>query len=474
MNHVRSYLNKTEIAKQLGYFPAFLLPAINSSLILRSLIQQTLSAYVNNPLPNIFKEKLFVYLSRYFGISYLTICHSCTLKSLGISASEILALETIGSPQTEAEIEADLDLLQNQNCDRYNWQTNEQLETSLLRCSLVIFLDPTQATNCIKTLKKLLGNVYYNYLVILLGYIKLCHQWVDGNPQISYQQDRRSQLHLGALLMSESRLVKFFQANLQLENSTAPQLVSPGQSDLALPSATQVTFQSNWQLQKTTLTDCLANAPFPVMIHSQDERILYLNRNWIEITGYNTLDISTIREWQSKAQVQPREIIQSKPEHPNCQTSWGVSTMETPTQKLQEIAESLSQMAEEISQIELTDAMNLGRNNEVTITTKTGEQRIWESCAVTISLGDRCDQLTVLIAKDLTEALEQKSQLTKLETQLAMVQTTTKLGNLYWNLTNNQLEISPCGLSILGLNNFDGSYHSFLQVIHPEERVHRL
>ena len=45
MNHAISSLAKTEIIKQLGCFPAFLTPAIKSSLIYQSLVQQTLFAY---------------------------------------------------------------------------------------------------------------------------------------------------------------------------------------------------------------------------------------------------------------------------------------------------------------------------------------------------------------------------------------------------------------------------------------------
>ena len=49
MNHDRLHLTKTKIAKQLRYFPAFLIPAIGLSFICRSLVWKTLSAYVNKP-----------------------------------------------------------------------------------------------------------------------------------------------------------------------------------------------------------------------------------------------------------------------------------------------------------------------------------------------------------------------------------------------------------------------------------------
>ena len=482
MNQEKSYLKKTAIARQLGYFPAFLLPAINSSLILGNLMQQTLSAYVNNPLPDIFKEKLFVYLSRYFGVSYFTICHSCTLKSLGMSAAEILALETIAYPHTSAEITADLEVIQQENCDRHNWQHNPSLESSLLRCACLIFIEPSQATDCIEILKQKLGNVCYHYLVLLLGYIKFCHQWVMGNPEISYQQDRRTQLHLGALLMSESRLIEFLQANihsekiqstLELPKQLAAPALLPSKSYLSLPPAEQPAPGSIWRSQRA-LTDCLANAPFPVMIHDREEQIVYLNRNWIEITGYGTSDIATVREWQQKAQVQQRDIVKLNLQSSTPQTNWRSPEMGTQTHNmLQEIAESLSHLVEEISQIEqfeLSEQFRLGIKSEVSITTSEGKQRFWESYSAPLSLGDLDRDLTILMAKDITEVVEREAQLTKIETQLEMMQTAIEFGNLYWDFERNQVEISSRGLAILGLSNFDGSYASFLQSIHPTKR----
>jgi signal transduction histidine kinase len=215
MNHAISTVAKTEIIKQLGCFPAFLTPAIKSSLIYQSLVQQTLFAYINNPLPSQFKEKLFVVLSRYFGVSYFTICHSCTLRSLGISATEILALEKLQYPQSELEVVKDLEILSHQWRNEIGWQKNSETELSLLRCSTLLFLHPEQTASLSVELQKLLGTVYYNYLVVLLGYIKLCHQWVLSNQNIEHQQDRRSQLHLGSLLLENIKLAQFFTAEVK-------------------------------------------------------------------------------------------------------------------------------------------------------------------------------------------------------------------------------------------------------------------
>lgn len=219
MKYDNQYLTKAQIVKQIGYFPAFLLPIIDSSLICHSLVQRTLYAYINNPLPTLLKEKLFIYLSYHCGVDYFTICHSCSLYSLGVSAKDILALVKIQSPQIEEDLSSDLHLLEYDNQYFENWHQNVQVETSLLRCSSLIFLHPSESTQCSVILKRFLEKVSYNYLLVFLGYIKLCHQWIAFYPEISHQQDSRSQLNLGSLLLEEIELAQFFQTQNQSENS---------------------------------------------------------------------------------------------------------------------------------------------------------------------------------------------------------------------------------------------------------------
>ena len=306
---------KTEIIKQLGCFPAFLIPNVDSSLVYRSLIQQTVFAYLNNPLPVRFKEKLFICLSRYFGIRYFTICHSCTLYSLGFSAAEILQLQKIEYSQTQAEIKAHLQTLSDRWEKEPSWQDDRrseiisdcQIETSLLHCSNYIFLNPEHAVDFSTALKEVIGIVNYHYLIVLLGYIKLCHRWVTNNPQISHQQDRRSQLYLGSLLLEDERLVQFLQAEVRLQQDS-------------------------------------------------------------------------------------------------------------------------------------------------------------------VCINDREDRLNVAVAQYFTCTIERENKLVELETQLNLLLETTETGTFTWNLATNQVNLCDRGCRILKLKDFDGSYKSFLQSIHPSER----
>ena len=478
MNHAKSSLAKTEIIKQIGYFPAFLLPAIDSSLIYDSLVQQTLFAYINNPLPIEFKEKLFIILSRHFGIAYFTICHSCNLRSLGTSAREILALGQFRYPESELETAADLEILQKKLQPGIGWQKNSSVEMSLLRCASLIFLQPQRTTHLTKELKKLLGTFYYHYLIVFLGYIKVCHQWLRSNPSITHDQDRRSQLHLGSLLLEEIQLAQFFQTDItpqvQIVSRIQPKI---GVEQLVAANDNSATEVATPQLKQQVLTTCLADAPFPVMIHNEQGEIIHLNHNWLDVSGYDAGELLTLKQWQQKALVEQREIVKVPRENFNQLYHKYVAparqTALEATNTLQEIVNSLVEIAPEVNQsqqIRASQKLAHAVRSEVTVATKTGEQLNWELYSTPLRFEGEADELTISIAKDITDVVHHENKLAEVEAKLRLVLEATKTGSWSWDLITNRVEICHRGRSILGLKDFDSSYQGFLQSIHVDER----
>ena len=440
---------KKKVVEKLGLFPAFFTPALETPEILSSLLKQTISTYTNNPLPANFKEKLFVNLSRYFKIDYLTICHSCTLRALGMTAKEILAVNKSSTPKDEKELEVDWQLLEKHSPNRDRWYYNPELERSILRCSELIFIQPFATTACCLRLKQFLGATTYNYLIALLGYIKLCHQWVASHPEISYEQDRRAQLHLAPLLLEEVELREFFQKNLSsvIVNPIAinPQKANQGSQE--------------FQLDEERLKMYFINAPCPIMIYGADGKVLHINKSWAEITGYSELEVSTLQEWQQKAGVQQQEIVRSR------KVCWKTEfTFQQLVQSLLDLPENKKLTCGATSKV-----VNAIRS-EVTIVTKNGEQRFWELYSAPLALYLEGIELTIAIAKDVTNFIRNEAKLVEIEARLKLVLEATKTGNWDWNFTSNQVDICHRARAILGLESFDNTYESFLQSIHEEER----
>ncbi|MBE9178364.1 GAF domain-containing protein [Oculatella sp. LEGE 06141] len=201
---------RAEIEATFGFVPPFFEPAESTPQVLENLWQQTLSAYVNNPLPALFKEKLSAYLSRFCAVPYCMICHSCTLRPLGLTAPEVLELlET--PPPLPIDIDNHIQHLVSQPQRLTTWpESNSTLEESLLYCSIFIALERESAEPYRAELRRLLGAVQYQHLVTFIAYVKTCHAWMEAHPEIAYEADWRVQTNLSALLKDEPALVNFF------------------------------------------------------------------------------------------------------------------------------------------------------------------------------------------------------------------------------------------------------------------------
>ena len=80
---------KAEIERRLGFFPPFFLPALEFPDLLETLWRQQLASYYDNPLPQLFKEKLLFRLSQFSTSPYSLVTHACILNRLGMTAREV-------------------------------------------------------------------------------------------------------------------------------------------------------------------------------------------------------------------------------------------------------------------------------------------------------------------------------------------------------------------------------------------------
>jgi PAS domain S-box-containing protein len=201
---------REEIEARFGFFPPFFAPAEDNPQVLENLWQQTLSAYVDNPLPVLFREKLFAYLSRYCTVPYCIVCHSCALRPLGMKASQVLEMLE-GLPPAHGAIDEALARMDAHHQALGGWpEPGSPLEEDLFRCSVFLFVHQAEAERCRDRVRRLLGRGLYGHFVAFLAYVKACHQWVESHPELAYEADRRAREHLGPLLREEPRLGHFF------------------------------------------------------------------------------------------------------------------------------------------------------------------------------------------------------------------------------------------------------------------------
>ncbi|MBW4574496.1 MAG: acyltransferase family protein [Aphanothece sp. CMT-3BRIN-NPC111] len=288
---------KAEIEDEFGFFPPFFEPALENPYVLDNLWQQTLAAYINNPFSSVFNEKLSAYLARYCTVSYCLVCHSCSLRRLGIKGSEVLHL-VVSPPPSATEIHFHLSVLKAHSHELTTLsKLNSLLEESLLRCSIFISIEQKQAEFCRQQLRHLLGTENYERLVIFVAYLKTCHLWMEAHPEILYEADKRAEEHLADLFKEESALADFFQNYVERVNR------EDLEKTFHLTNLTS--HKSNQKLAQAAANDvrfaeAINSASDGVIIvdpHQEDKPIIYSNPAFSKITGYRPDEIIG-RNWR--------------------------------------------------------------------------------------------------------------------------------------------------------------------------------
>ncbi|MBV9447449.1 MAG: response regulator [Streptosporangiaceae bacterium] len=187
-----------EVTARFGVLPAFFRPPPGAESLVVGLWAFTQSAYLDNPLPALFKERLFVHLSRFCEERYCIIRHACFLAGLGRpagdaqtqpeTAAEILALLRRPIPQTPGLEEA-LRRLEAVPGPVPIPGPGTQLESDLFDLLAVVFLDPRQAPRARAAVTTTAGNQAAELLLGLLAFIRTAHYWTEVHPGLELEPD---------------------------------------------------------------------------------------------------------------------------------------------------------------------------------------------------------------------------------------------------------------------------------------------
>jgi hypothetical protein len=174
------------------------------------------SAYLDNPIPSLFKERLFVFLSRFCQVRYCIIRHCGFLVGYGHSSGDPQA-----APQT---VEQALKLLKapppwRRQLDPIyqgltaiktpiDWPVPDcEAEDWIFAASALMFVEPTQFERARQVLRQALGGKRLEYLLALLAFIRAAHYWTMVHPGLEIEDDVRELLtthkELASLLLQD-------------------------------------------------------------------------------------------------------------------------------------------------------------------------------------------------------------------------------------------------------------------------------
>jgi hypothetical protein len=188
-----------EIASRMGVLPNFFRLAPGTPEIGEAFWGFAKFAYLDSPLPSLFKERLFVHVSRYCEVRYCLGRHLCFLVGRGRVAgdAEVPALATADAlrllkrsftPHTESERHVGF-LRRVVGPLVGEIQPDSELETALLAVCTSIFLNPAKAGPYLPVLRRLLGIESFEYLLVFIGFIRMAHYWTQVHPELAEEED---------------------------------------------------------------------------------------------------------------------------------------------------------------------------------------------------------------------------------------------------------------------------------------------
>jgi two-component sensor histidine kinase len=187
-----------EVAARFGLVPNFFRSAPDAPLVIRELWLFAKSAYLDTPIPTLFKERLFVYLSRFCEVRYCVTRHCGFLLGLGRAAGDPSAtamtinqvIRLLQRPvPTEEQSTAALDRLE-AIAEPIDWPSPEtSYDDDLLTSATVLFLQPARASRAKHALRTALGGEKFELLVGFLTFIRSAHYWTLMHPELAFEED---------------------------------------------------------------------------------------------------------------------------------------------------------------------------------------------------------------------------------------------------------------------------------------------
>jgi hypothetical protein len=205
-----------DVASRFGLVPNFFMSSRDAPEIVEKLWGFATFAYLDNPMPSLFKERLFVFLSRFCPVRYCVIRHCGFLLAHGHSSGD----PTVGA-QPLGQV---IDLLKRPSPWRralepvygslaaiekpVDWPApGSELEDCMFAACAVIFVEPSQAEQPRALLHKALGGKRLEYLLMLLAFIRTAHYWTVVHPGLALEDDVRKMMaankELAALLLQD-------------------------------------------------------------------------------------------------------------------------------------------------------------------------------------------------------------------------------------------------------------------------------
>nr|WP_314623154.1 hybrid sensor histidine kinase/response regulator [uncultured Noviherbaspirillum sp.] len=195
-----------EIQDRLGLVPSFYLSAPAAPDILQRFWAEAVDAYLDNPLPSVFKERLIVYLSRFASTRYCVVRHAGYLlggehgSPAGDRAAAPHSMEQLiallrAAPPTPANLQAALALLLSTPAPLAAMPSpGEALEQAIFIACGALYLDAECNQPARDAVMHVMGRQLGEHLFALMAHVARQHFWAGLHEEIAVEPDMRKLL----------------------------------------------------------------------------------------------------------------------------------------------------------------------------------------------------------------------------------------------------------------------------------------
>jgi len=187
------------VNERFGVLPNFFRLSPETPEITEKLWGFAQAAYLDNPLPSVFKERLFVQLSRFCAVRYCIARHTGFLIGLGRpagdkdggAASIVDVVKLLRRPLPRgAELKSRLVFCSQCPAPLIEMPAADtQMEDAIFSLASHLFLQTADAPECLDALERLLGTVRLQYLLLFLAFVRAAHYWTKVHPEIQLDDD---------------------------------------------------------------------------------------------------------------------------------------------------------------------------------------------------------------------------------------------------------------------------------------------
>jgi PAS domain S-box-containing protein len=269
-----------EVKSRFGVLPNFFRLVPEAPEVMANLWGFAKFGYLDLPLPSLFKERLFVYLSRFCDVRYCIARHVGFLVGLGrpagdehsIPESPEQVVRLIRRPFPRGDdLSSHIRLLASDVSVTGMPAADSAEEEALFACLAHVFLQSPQALDCLEAVRKAIGEVALQQITVFLTFVRAAHFWTKVHPELVLEEDIKT------LLVTHEALAECILNDPEASSSEITQVLRE--------ELTQLRREQELRFERDRASQALAESErrFRAFVTASSDVMYGMNPDWSEM-----------------------------------------------------------------------------------------------------------------------------------------------------------------------------------------------